>query len=136
MPRALSAHGFHKYPHFAVPEPRIGFLQEALRWWDKWLKGIDTGVEDDPDMRTYLMDGVRPATWYLEREGRWLADAQSEPQTWHLGDAGLTQTRNAMQRAITSPQDTGADGGEYCAIWLGPELPGDQRRDDARSATL
>src|SRR3546814_9994322 len=23
----------HKYPHFAVPEPRIGFLQEALRWW-------------------------------------------------------------------------------------------------------
>ena len=29
---------------------------------------------------------------------------------------------------------TGADGGEYCAIWLGPELPGDQRRDDALSA--
>ncbi len=29
----------HKYPHFAAPEPRIGFLQEALRWWDKWLKG-------------------------------------------------------------------------------------------------
>ena len=24
----------HKYPHFAVPEPRIGFLQEAQRWWD------------------------------------------------------------------------------------------------------
>ncbi len=26
------------------------------------------------------------------------------------------------------------DGGEYCAIWLGPEMPGDQRADDARSA--
>ena len=24
-------------------------------------------------------------------------------------------------------------GGEYCAIWLGPELPGDQRADDAKS---
>ena len=24
-------------------------------------------------------------------------------------------------------------GGEYCAIWLGPELPGDQREDDAKS---
>jgi len=24
--------------------------------------------------------------------------------------------------------------GEYCAIWLGPEMPGDQRRDDALSA--
>ncbi len=31
----------HKYPHFAVPEPRIGFLQEALRWWDRWLKDSD-----------------------------------------------------------------------------------------------
>ncbi|MGI9391428.1 MAG: CocE/NonD family hydrolase, partial [Boseongicola sp.] len=28
----------HKYPHYAAPEPRIGFLQEALRWWDHWLK--------------------------------------------------------------------------------------------------
>lgn len=25
-------------------------------------------------------------------------------------------------------------GGEYCAIWLGPELPGDQRADDDKSA--
>lgn len=25
-------------------------------------------------------------------------------------------------------------GGEYCAIWLGPELPGDQRVDDEKSA--
>jgi hypothetical protein len=24
-------------------------------------------------------------------------------------------------------------GGEYCPIWLGPDLPGDQRQDDARS---
>ena len=35
----------HKYPHFAVPEPRIGFLQEALRWWDHWLKDAETGVQ-------------------------------------------------------------------------------------------
>ena len=25
----------HKYPHFAVPGPRIDFLHEALRWWDQ-----------------------------------------------------------------------------------------------------
>ena len=25
-------------------------------------------------------------------------------------------------------------GGEYCAIWLGPEQPGDQRVDDEKSA--
>jgi putative CocE/NonD family hydrolase len=64
----------HKYPHFAAPEPRIGFLQEALRWWDRWLKDIDTGVEADPAYRAYLMDSVRPARWHPERPGRGIAD--------------------------------------------------------------
>ena len=132
----------HKYPHFAVPEPRIGFLQEALRWWDKWLKGIETGVEDDPDLRLYQMDGVRPQTWYTERAGRWVAqvterDAQpdSPMQEYFLNKDGLRDHRGSVDITMSSPQDCGADAGEYCAIWLGPEMPGDQRRDDALSAT-
>ncbi len=124
----------HKYPHFAVPEPRIGFLQEALRWWDRWLKDIDTGVEDDPDYTTYLMDGVRPATWYTERPGRWITQAADAPLTHRMdfGPDGLGQA-GPFNLEIASPQDTGADAGEYCAIWLGPELPGDQRSDDGKS---
>ncbi|MFT5797345.1 MAG: putative CocE/NonD family hydrolase [Candidatus Azotimanducaceae bacterium] len=132
----------HKYPHFAVPEPRIGFLQEALRWWDKWLKGLETGVEDDPDLRLYQMDGVRPQTWYTERAGRWVAqvperDAQpdSPMQEYFLNKDGLRDHHGSVDMTISSPQDCGADAGEYCAIWLGPEMPGDQRRDDALSAT-
>ena len=31
---------------------------------------------------------------------------------------------------LSLPQDCGLDGGEYCAIWLGPEMPGDQRKDE------
>jgi hypothetical protein len=128
----------HKYPHFAVPEPRIGFLQEALRWWDHWLKGIDTGVDRDPDYRAYLMDGVRPATWYTERPGRWIAEAEGATahlpaEVLHLSDAGLGAA-GPLTQTVASPQDTGMEAGEYCAIWLGPELPGDQRSDDARSA--
>lgn len=128
----------HKYPHFAVPEPRIGFLQEALRWWGRWLKGDETGVEDDPAYRVYLMDGVRPASWYTHRPGRWIA----EP-TWPapgvsevelpLGQGTLGQG-GAFETLVASPQHCGAAGGEYCAIWLGPEMPGDQRGDDALSA--
>lgn len=128
----------HKYPHFAVPEPRIGFLQEALRWWDRWLKDIDTGVEDDPDYRAYLMDGVRPATWYADRPGRWIAEtgaatANIPARTLHLTDDGLADAPGPLSAIVASPQDCGADAGEYCAIWLGPEQPGDQRRDDALS---
>ncbi len=132
----------HKYPpHFAVPEPRIGFLQEALRWWDRWLKGQDTGVEDDPDLRYYLMDGgVRPATWYEHRPpGRWIAMSRDPAEVpvqrlpfghgRRLGDGGAE-----LCEIISSTQSTGSAGGEYCAIWLGgPELPGDQRQDDSLS---
>lgn len=132
----------HKYPHFAVPEPRIGFLQEALRWWDKWLKGIETGVEDDPDLRLYQMNGVRPQTWYTERAGRWIAQTperagqQGRPLVeYFLNNDGLQDQRGPLDVNVSSPQDCGADSGEYCAIWLGPEMPGDQRRDDALSAT-
>jgi predicted acyl esterase len=128
----------HKYPHFAVPHPQIGFLQEALRWWDKWLKGVETGVENDPAYRVYLMDGVRPASWYNERPGRWIAEPswpspQVESHTLALGPSSLGQG-GPMQITLASPQDCGMDGGEFCAIWLGPEMPGDQRRDDAFSA--
>ncbi len=132
----------HKYPHFAVPEPRIGFLQEALRWWDRWLKGTRTGVEDDPDYRAYLMDGVRPAAWYTARPGRWIAEARGATrhlpvQTLHLGDGGVLGTApGTVETTVASPAHCGTASGEYCAIWLGPEMPGDQRADDALSATF
>ncbi|MDF1717498.1 MAG: CocE/NonD family hydrolase [Antarcticimicrobium sp.] len=131
----------HKYPHFAVPEPRIGFLQEALRWWDRWLKGIDTGVEDDPDYRAHLMDGLRPAAWYAERPGRWIAETEGATshiprQSLHLTDAGLSDTPAPLVVTVNSPHHCGMAAGEYCAIWLGPEMPGDQRGDDALSASF
>ncbi|MFT4960202.1 MAG: putative CocE/NonD family hydrolase, partial [Paracoccaceae bacterium] len=128
----------HKYPHIAIPEPRIGFLQEALRWWDHWLKGLPTGVDLDPDYRAYLMDGARPQTWYTERPGRWIAEKHGATvhiplQTLHLTDQGLGQTDAPLTASVRSPHHCGMASGEYCAIWLGPELPGDQRGDDALS---
>ncbi|AWC22560.1 Cocaine esterase [Aminobacter sp. MSH1] len=131
----------HKYPHFAVPKPAIGFLQEALRWWDRWLKGKDTGVEDDPAMRLYVMDSEPPRDWYLERPGRWIAERQwpspnIAARRLALGANGILAEDARLDAAVSinSPQDCGMDGGEYCAIWLGPELPGDQRSDDTKSA--
>ena len=129
----------HKYPHFAVPEPRIGFLQEALRWWDKWLKGIETGVEKDPAFRTYVMDAYRPGGFPSRIEGRWVADESWPGRTttnrrYFLNAMGLGEAPvNSGTRVVCSPQTTGQDGGEYCIIWLGPEFPGDQRRDDGGS---
>ena len=132
----------HKYPHFAVPEPRIGFLQESLRWWDRWLKDQDTGVEKDPAFRTYIMDVQAPGASVSHISGRWVSDpawpsANLQTQRLHLNDKGLSLTREPKRkRKLTSPQHTGADGGEYCIIWMGPEFPGDQRQDDSGSLTF
>lgn len=129
----------HSYPHFAVPGPTIGFLQECLRWWDRWLKGLDTGVEREPLLRAYIQDWVPPRASYAYRPGRWVGEPawpspNIRPRHLALNAEGLAEAPGA-ERALTvcSPQDTGLAGGEYCMIWLGAEGPLDQRRDDAGS---
>jgi hypothetical protein len=132
----------HKYPHFAVPEPRIGFLQEALRWWDQWLKGEATGVTRDPDYRVYIMEAQKPDPSITYWPGRWVAESfwgfgNIETKKWYLTEKGIAGGEGAEKPlAISSNQTTGLDGGEYCIIWLGPEFPGDQARDDAQSITF
>ncbi len=132
----------HKYPHFAVPEPRIGFLQEALRWWDHWLKDIDTGVEDDPLYRVYVLDGTRPSTSQAISDGHWIAmdewpDNRTESQYYFFDDTKLVTAKSPNQSwLIDSPQDTGTACGEFCIMWLGADWPDDQRTDDANSLTF
>jgi putative CocE/NonD family hydrolase len=129
----------HKYPHFAVPGPAIGFLQEALRWWDQFLKGKDTGVLRDPAYVAYLQDSVPPRPFYRERPGRWIAEEKwpsktIKPQVFKLNRGSLDKRATpAVKLALRSPQTTGAAAGEYCPIWLGPEAPVDQRLDDGGS---
>jgi putative CocE/NonD family hydrolase len=132
----------HKYPHFGVPEPRIGFLQEALRWWDFWLKGEPTRVLGEPNFRTYIMEAIRPSAAIALVPGRWVKDHiwpsdSVQRHRLHLSGRSLNRTAGAPEtQSIRSPQTTGLDGGEFCIIWLGPEFPGDQRQDDAGSLTF
>jgi predicted acyl esterase len=46
----------HEYPEVALPGPAIGFLQEAIRWWDHWLKGSDTGIMQEAMLRAFIQD--------------------------------------------------------------------------------
>ena len=59
----------HQYPHTAVPGPRVGFLQVALRWWDRWLKGVSNGAEADPAYRVYRLDSEAPDASAKHRAG-------------------------------------------------------------------
>jgi putative CocE/NonD family hydrolase len=123
----------HKYPHFAEPGPAIGFLQECLRWWDYWLKGEDTGIMDEPQLRCWMEDPVPPRTYYPERPGRWVAEAswpspRTETASWHLNRDGLAPSEGDNVRLeISSPLTVGLMAGQWCPHGLDPDLPGDQR---------
>ncbi len=133
--KAIVGPWIHKYPHYAKPEPAIGFLQEALRWWDQWLKGIDTGVRSVSAQRLWLMDSIPPARWVDERPGRWIGvDQAVEEQGLYLGEDGLVTRQAPFAREVASPQICGDGTGEYFPFAFGPELPGDQTGDDAMSA--
>ena len=132
----------HKYPHFAVPGPRIGFLQETLRFWDYWLKDVDNGVMDEPAYRVWMPDPVPPQTWYAEKPGRWLAEPSwpsdnVRPRTFHLNPHGLEdQAGTQTVLAVNTPQTMGASQGEWCGYGLVPDWPIDQRFDDGCSVVF
>jgi len=132
----------HKYPHNGVPGPAIGFLTETLRWWDHWLKGSQTGIMAEPMLRAYVQDSVPPASHYDVRPGRWVAEpswppASAESRRYYLNREGLADAAGKpVALSLCSPQTTGVAGGEWCPYGLGglgPELPTDQRADDAFS---
>ena len=140
--RGLIGPWAHKYPHFGRPGPAYGFLQDALAWWDHWLKGIDNGAMAGPVLRWWQEDTVAPATDYDARPGRWLGEPSLpspnvRPTAWHLSPGALSrEAADASGVLVDSPQDVGQDGGVWCAYGSGGEQPGDQRRDDGSSVTF
>ena len=84
----------HRYPHLAEPEPKIGFLQEALYWWNRWLLDEPNGVEEQADLKVFLMDSVCPKRHFESRPGRWIVDKKNSFEnksllTFKLGDHTL-----------------------------------------------
>ncbi len=55
------------------PRPWIDFHDEILRWYDYWLKGIDTGIMEEPRVKIWVMGANRWRTseeWPL-KETQW-----------------------------------------------------------------
>ena len=125
----------HKYPHFAGPGPSIGFLQECLRWWDHWLKGIDTGIMDEPRLRCWMQDPVPPRTYYAHRPGRWVAEdtwpsSEIVDRRFFVNRSGLGETGEApAAMEISSPETVGIAGGIWCPHGEDPDQPSDQRKE-------
>ncbi|MFC8142109.1 CocE/NonD family hydrolase [Streptomyces paradoxus] len=136
----------HKFPHLGEPGPAIGYLQELVRWWDHWLKGVDNGVMDGPMLLAWMQDSVPPSTSYEERPGRWVGEPDwpsphirpvTHPLTRHtIGpaqDASATPGEGGAAMTVRSPLSVGQFAGKWASYNAPPDLPYDQREEDGGS---
>jgi putative CocE/NonD family hydrolase len=140
--KALIGPWGHQYPHEGAPGPAIGFLQEAVRWWDHWLKGEDTGIMDEPKVRLWVQDAVEPRPNYAIRPGRWVSEPgwpspNVAERRFSLGNGTLDDPSGGgpgeTDHQWRGVQVAGGDSGPFCG-WGGPaDAPPDQRQDDGLS---
>jgi hypothetical protein len=134
--KALIGPWAHRYPEEGTPGPAFDFRAECVRWWDRWLKGEENGVMDEPMLHAWMPDRGRKGA-----SGRWVSERSWPPlrparRGYALGEGTLSDEQASEQAlAISSVESTGLDAGAWCP-WDEHELPGEQSRDDALSATF
>ena len=141
--KGLSGTWGHMYPNEAIPGPGANFVGEATRWFDRWLKGIKNGIDDEPQLTCFIQERAGTNARDDQRTGHWVDLAAWDPEqvdylqfylSAHSIERHPSPTGESVQ--VTSPLSVGQTLGDYmpqassvnCA-----GLPGDQRRDDAFS---
>ena len=128
---------------------RWEFSQEQVRWWDRWLKGIDNGIDREPMLTVWLQDRVAPQADLAHRPGAWVVEeewpsARIKTATFEFGHERLVPTNGVHPptaaahrpaRTLRGSQLCGLDSGAWCADGRSPDLAPDQRREDGLSLT-
>ena len=129
----------HNDPIHGPPSPRVGILAEQTRWFDRWLKGIDSGIDGDAMLIAYEQDPVEPAPRLADRPGRWIVEEtwpspRIETRELVLGHGTLGgDPGHGQVFPIESVQTVGLDGGSWTADGKSDDLPLDQRGEEALS---
>lgn len=138
--RALLGPWSHGWPHVSEPGPRIGFLQECVRWWDYWLRGIENSAMRVPLLRAYMQEYDSPTPRRPLRRGRWISLPQwpSPEIRPHVlvaaagGRLGPSGEPTSVQRIATADM-AGIDAGAWCPYGEPTDFPPDQRAEDGRA---
>ena len=132
----------HEYPEVATPEPTIGFLQEAVRFFDHWLKGKATGIDQEAKFQVWIQDAQKPAVTYDERPGRWIGldhwpDDAVAPVNFYPNNQDLTPTApKDDELLVSSVQEHGFYAGTFCPFGQPGDLPADQRLENSKSVVF
>ena len=136
--KALIGPWSHAWPNEPYPNPGMEWRREAVRWFDHWLKGLDTGILDEPRFALYVRDWHPPGPYLEHAPGRWRWESG-----WPIGrialrayyptpNHGLAEQRpEAAVHLLRNVPSTGVEGGGP-VMWWGDVAP-DQRPTDAYS---
>jgi putative CocE/NonD family hydrolase len=132
----------HKYPQLADPGPGLDWVTEEVRWWTQWLKGVDTGIMDEPMLRVYMEQQTAAEVWPTDVPGRWISEPswpspRVAPKTMFLNAAGLnTQAEPQTILTCKSQETLGLTKREWFPWNMSIDLPADQAPDDKRSLSF
>ncbi len=120
----------HMSPATAIPGPHIDLVPELIRWFGRWLRGDENGIDTEPPIAVFMRRSTRPAAELPVMRGEW----RSEP-TWPAERLRPTAWRpeGAAVDRIAVRGDVGTAAWISCAGKPPWTLPEDQRDDDARS---
>lgn len=128
----------HAMPNRPYPEPGMEWRHEAVRWFDQWLKGRDTGIMDEPRFAVYVREWHPPGP-YLERapgfwrwEDGWPIERIQEQAFYPQANHTLAQSRpDSSVHKLRYVPTIGIEAGGP-VMWWG-DVAHDQRPTDAFS---
>ncbi len=128
----------HTYPDEPYPKPGFDWRHEAVRWFDQFLKGRDTGILKEPRLAVYVRDWHPPGPYLETAPGRWRSEdgwpiARIRDRVFHPRDDHTLREAPgaaAVDRLRYVPT-TGVEAGGP-VLWWGDVAP-DQRPTDAYS---
>jgi predicted acyl esterase len=123
----------HASPDTSLPGPNHDILPEQIRWWDRWLKGKDNGVDREPPILLYAQRSTRPAPDRREVRGAWRYEPtwpaeRLRKRTLSLGDAD-----HDGSGALDIRGDVGWTAWISCAAAMPWGQSDDQRPDEIHS---
>lgn len=128
----------HAWPHNPYPKPGMEWRNEAVRWFDQFLKGEDTGILDEPRFAVYVRDWHPPGPYLDYAPGFWrweegwpiarIQPTRMYPQANHtLSIAEADETVHSLRYVPSSGLEAGGP-----VMWWG-DVAHDQRPTDAFS---
>ncbi|MGH2826891.1 MAG: CocE/NonD family hydrolase [Actinomycetota bacterium] len=125
----------HASAESALPGPHIDLVPEMIRWWDRWLKDEQNGIDDEPPITIFVRHSTKPEPDLAEMRGEWRYETTWPPKglierEFSLG--GAVRAAGADDR-LEVRGDVGWTAHLSCAGVLPWGQPQDQRPDEAHS---